>query len=169
MDDRISELEDALRRVTQERDRLRDELSLRDKYYSVSSRKDRNNPPDRFCCINCADCERSMAMHPSVAKARLLASRGQRLTVTEWQDIMGALELYLKDFYDNLLKEQEKLTEPEFKVCVMSRLHFVPSEVSTLLGLSQQRISNIRSTANLKLFQSRGASGFDEKISLFGN
>lgn len=57
------------------------------------------------------------------------------------------------EFYLNLLKEQLHLTEQEFKVCVLARLHFIPSEMSCLLNLSQQRITNIRSAVNYKLFQ----------------
>lgn len=167
MNDTISDLEDALQKVTLERDKLKSEIhDLEEKLFSVNQAYCNTMNNGKCVCVYDNHCrERIMLMHPSVEKVRRLAACGEMLTAYDWQDILGVLALHMEDFYINFLKEQQHLTEQEFKVCVLTRLHFVPTEISSLLGLSQQRITNIRSAANYKLFQKRGTNGFDNQIS----
>lgn len=138
MNNEIDDLRQNLRNLTKERDKLKKELE---------ALKDNHNSADYIKCYRyktgycifekeSGNKERMMLMHPSVEKARSLASRGKSITPVEWQDILNALELHLNEFYLNLLKEQLHLTEQEFKVCVLARLHFIPSEMSCLLNLT---------------------------------
>lgn len=98
-----------------------------------------------------------------VCQLHQLASKGKMATSVEWNNLHQIVFSHLSAFYERLQKGQE-LTEKEINVCIMIRLRFLPSEASILLGLTRQRISNIRNSINMKLFKERGAKTLDINI-----
>ena len=52
----------------------------------------------------------------------------------------------------------------EYLVAILVKLHFIPSEMSLLLGVGAQQITNIRSKINSKLFGKSGAKTLDANI-----
>ena len=52
----------------------------------------------------------------------------------------------------------------EYLVAILVKLHFIPSEMSLLLGVGAQQITNIRSKINSKLFGKSGAKTLDANL-----
>ena len=65
-----------------------------------------------------------------------------------------------------LLKEKTaSLSEDEYMVCLLVRFNFIPSEISILLNLSSQTVTNIRTRLLKKLFgKMGGAKDFDQAL-----
>jgi hypothetical protein len=107
--------------------------------------------------------EQAVLSSDIVNQLHQLASVGKIASSVEWDDLRQLVSSHLSYFYDRLQKKQN-LTEKEFNVCLLIRLRFLPSEVSILLGLTSQRISNIRNGINQKLFNEKGAKTLDGNI-----
>lgn len=63
-----------------------------------------------------------------------------------------------------LLDSTPALTRLEYKVCLLSRVDFMTKEMSTLLGSSDQAVSNARTSIARKLFQLSKASELNSKL-----
>ena len=82
----------------------------------------------------------------------------------EWQDLQGVVEKSLPEFYAKLTAFAGQLTDQEWKVCLLVKLNFIPSELTVLLHLSKQRVTNIRTNLNKKLFGESGSRTFDANL-----
>ena len=94
------------------------------------------------------------------------AGRAQMATNSELNDLKEVVSQYLPDFYC-AITAQHHLTDKEVLVCMLSKLRFIPSEMVVLLGLTSQRITNIRSNINAKLFNEMGAQGLESNLRRF--
>ena len=94
------------------------------------------------------------------------ASRAKMATNTELNDLKEVVSQYLPDFYLTITNHHH-LTDKEVLVCMLSKLRFIPSEMVVLLGLTSQRITNIRSSINAKLFNEKGAQGLEANLRRF--
>ena len=81
-----------------------------------------------------------------------------------WQDFEGYLHQTIPQFLLHISQPSYRLSEVEHKVCLLIRLRFLPSETANLLKLSSQRLTNIRTHINQKLFNARGTKGLDTQI-----
>ena len=53
----------------------------------------------------------------------------------------------------------------EYRLCVLTRLGFIPTEMAALLATSRSNIANIRSRLMVKLFDEEGSTtDFDRRI-----
>lgn len=96
----------------------------------------------------------------------LSASKAQMATNAEWNDLKDIVSKNLPDFYQQI-KTHTDLSDQEVLVSILSKLRFIPSEMVVLLGLTSQRITNIRSNINLKLFKEKGAQGLEANLRRF--
>jgi tetratricopeptide (TPR) repeat protein len=110
------------------------------------------------------DIEQSLFNHGIVQRLHKYATRIVVPTESEWSDLMGVVNKLLPDFSLHLQSYKEDLTEKEYKVCVLLRLNFIPSELAVLLSLTKQRITNIRCSINKKLFNQEGARTVDANL-----
>ena len=94
------------------------------------------------------------------------ASKAQGATSAEWNDLRDVVSEHLPDFYQRITAHKD-LTDKEILVCILSKLRFIPSEMVILLGLTSQRITNIRSRINMKLFHEKGAQGLEANLRRF--
>lgn len=108
--------------------------------------------------------ERTILNHSSVEHTRKLASHGQQISEKEWANLEKTIKLLLPDFYEKIAKVKDGLTHQEYKVCLLTKIHFTPIEISTLLNISQQRVTNLRSSINIKLFNKKGAHSLSQNI-----
>ena len=83
---------------------------------------------------------------------------------TEWDALEIVVKRLLPDFYDSIINGNATLNAQEKKVCLLTKLHFIPSEVATLLGVTKQRVTNLRSNINEKMFGEKGSKSFDGNI-----
>lgn len=94
------------------------------------------------------------------------ANKAQMATSAEWNDLKDTVSEHLPDFYEKIATHKD-LTDKEVLVCMLSKLRFIPSEMVVLLGSTSQRITNIRSSLNMKLFQEKGAQGLEANLRRF--
>lgn len=85
-------------------------------------------------------------------------------TASEWADLDNVIRTLLPHFYQIVNDPQWQLTDREIRVCMLIRLHFIPTEIAILLNLSKQRITNIRAQINLKMFQEKGTKHLNKHI-----
>lgn len=104
-------------------------------------------------------------LNSSIVKSmHSLASRGKTTTDAQWTDFENLIFSQLHLFYEKICDSNIHLTENEKRVCMLIRLRFIPSEQAVLLNLSNQRITNIRTSINKKLFNEKGTKMIDAKI-----
>ena len=114
--------------------------------------------------VNIWDAEQAMLHSTIVTHLHKIASRATKASEVEWKDLNCFVIDKMPDFIDYICDESKKLTEKELRVCMLTRLHFIPTEIVALLNLSKQRITNIRACANRKLFNEEGSRSFDANI-----
>jgi len=110
------------------------------------------------------DIEQAMLHDAIVLHLHKMASNAQKASAVEWRDLNCLALEKLPSFINVICDESVQLTDKEIKVCILTRLHFIPTEMVALLDLTKQRITNIRANANRKLFNKEGAGSFDINI-----
>lgn len=110
------------------------------------------------------DIEQALLSHQIVIRFHELATYVTAPTEKEWRDLNEIISQHLPDFYAKIHDASYALTSQEIKTSSLVRLYFSPSEIATLLNLKNQRVSNIRSAINKKLFSINGAKGIDKNI-----
>ena len=87
-----------------------------------------------------------------------------KISDSEWEKLKSLVEKQLPDFIRFISAPDKRLTDREYLVAILVKLHFIPSELSLLLGVGSQQITNIRSRINSKLFGKSGAKTLDANI-----
>ena len=92
-----------------------------------------------------------------------LASRGQMAPESNWHELSQLIVNHDTPLIK--LLNHGDLNAKERHICMLIRLRFIPSELSALLGISPQSVTNMRQRLLQKLFHEKGgAKDFDEKI-----
>lgn len=101
---------------------------------------------------------------PAVNRMHHLADRGQAATSDDWDKLLQLIRQKAPDFMARL-NAAAKLTPKELNVCLLIRLHFIPSELAVLTDVSPQTITNMRVRLLQKLFHEKGGARlFDTKM-----
>ena len=108
--------------------------------------------------------EQSLLQHDIVKRMHQHACKLAVPSDAEWNDLQGVVEKSLPEFYAKLSANEAQLTDQEWKVCLLVKLNFIPSELTVLLNLSKQRVTNIRTHLNQKLFGESGSRTFDSNL-----
>ncbi len=108
--------------------------------------------------------EQSLLQHDIVKRMHQHAYKLVVPSDAEWNDLQGVVEKSLPEFYAKLSANEAQLTDQEWKVCLLVKLNFIPSELTVLLNLSKQRVTNIRTHLNQKLFGESGSRTFDSNL-----
>jgi len=87
-----------------------------------------------------------------------------KISDSEWEKLKKLVEQQLPNFTNFISNSDKKLTDREYLVAILIKLHFIPSELSLLFGVGSQQITNIRSKINSKLFGQSGAKSLDANI-----
>ena len=87
-----------------------------------------------------------------------------KISDSEWEKLKSLVEKQQPDFIRFISAPDKGLTDREYLVAILVKLHFIPSELSLLLGVGAQQITNIRSKINSKLFGKSGAKTLDANI-----
>lgn len=109
--------------------------------------------------------EQCILHHAIVEHLRKLSGKGIVMSSSEWGDLESTIKKLMGEFYSKMETYKPQLTDQEFKVCVLIRLKFSSTDISNLLGISQQRVTNIKSNINAKLFHQRGSRSLNANIS----
>lgn len=109
--------------------------------------------------------EQSLLNLDVVLHLHKLANQGTAMSGREWSDLEDTLKKLRPELINRIRSLNSTLTFQEYEVCILTRLKFSPTDISNLLGISQQRVTNIRGQINLKLFQQRGTKNLSTNIS----
>ena len=108
--------------------------------------------------------EHNLLHHDTVLQMHNDAAHARTATESQWKDLEAVISKFVPDFSKMLNDKRCELTDNEFRICMLSRLNFIPSEMSTLLDLSRQRVSNMRAVVNMKLFGETGSKTLDKNL-----
>ena len=93
-----------------------------------------------------------------------LSSHAQKATPNELNCLLVTAQNAFPKFYANITDASKGLSHTEIIISILIRFRFIPSEISLLLGLSSQRITNLKSSVNQKLFRTQGAKTLDSHL-----
>lgn len=93
-----------------------------------------------------------------------LSSHAQNATPNELNSLLDTAQNAFPKFYANITDASKGLSHTEIVISALIRFRFIPSEISLLLGLSSQRITNLKSSINQKLFGIQGAKTLDSRL-----
>ena len=93
-----------------------------------------------------------------------LSAHAQKATPNELNCLLDTAQNTFPTFYANITDASKGLSHTEIIICVLIRFRFIPSEISLLLGLSSQRITNLKSSINQKMFGTQGAKTLDSHL-----
>ena len=86
-------------------------------------------------------------------------------TLNDWDKLRALVEREIPSFRKTLRVDELSLTELDYDICLMIRVHLLPIEISKLKQCSPSHISNIRKRLLLRIFGIEGGSeDFDDEI-----
>ena len=100
----------------------------------------------------------------AVRFVQALHDRHEMMTKREENMLLRMAETQHPAFYQTLTDIKKGLTRAEVLLGILVGLHFTPAECGVLLGASAQRITNLRSQVNGKLFGNPSAKKLDYNI-----
>ena len=91
-------------------------------------------------------------------------------SLEDWKGLRSMVEHEIPSFPQILGKEEHSLSDLEYDVCLMIRVHLKPLEIAKLKKCAPSYISNIRKSLLLKIFGIEGSSElFDDEIGKIGS
>lgn len=91
-------------------------------------------------------------------------SDGERLTDADWTEVAHQVRRIYPHFRSSLYNVC-RLSDTEFRVCLLLKLHIAPAEIATALCKEKSTVSTIRSRLYAKVFGKKGSSkDWDEFI-----
>ena len=94
----------------------------------------------------------------------------QHPILDDWKQLRSLVEHEIPSFYDMMNPEATSLTEMEYDICLLSRVHILPNEIAKLKQCVPSYISNIRKSLLKKVFGREGnADEFDDEIGKVGH
>lgn len=100
-----------------------------------------------------------------VTRFHYVAARGQKAGTADWSHLREFVNAYMPGFLYALTCKYEKLNLRETNLCILIRLRFIPSEISILMDVSAQSLSNLRVRLLRRVFKEEGtAKDFNEHI-----
>lgn len=94
----------------------------------------------------------------AVERLRELIVAGGHPSDEEWKELSKVFEEYDNGFSKWLADQSGKLNRREMRLCMLSRLHFQPSEAAVLLVTTRQNVTNMRSRMMPKVFGEEGSA-----------
>ena len=91
-------------------------------------------------------------------------------TLDDWKQLRSLVEHEIPEFRDAMNPDESPLTEMEYDICLLSRVHILPNEIAKLKKCVPSYVSNIRKNLLKKVFRIEGnADQFDDEIGKIGN
>ena len=90
-----------------------------------------------------------------------LSRQGRLPTAGQWEELQQCLREDNPGVMLRLESRDVSLTYQEIQICMLTLLQLIPIEQAALLGVSRQRITNLRSSINQKLFNKKSARNLD--------
>ena len=86
-------------------------------------------------------------------------------TLDDWKQLRSLVEHEIPSFHDIMNPADSPLSEMEYDICLLSRVHILPNEMAKLKKCVPSYVSNIRKSLLKKVFGKEGnADEFDDEI-----
>lgn len=85
-------------------------------------------------------------------------------TEYDWTELRLFINKVIPEFYGLLNTDSHQLSDTEYRVCMLTRLHFTPKEISIIAGVNLSNVSKIRCRLLKKVFGKDGSSKEFDKI-----
>ena len=108
--------------------------------------------------------EQAMLDSSIISDLHHIACQAKVASNVQLKELREFVEAQLPDFFTAINNKEAMLTPQELSVSILIRLQFSQGELSALLGVSKQRINNIKRSINRKLFKSDGAATLNDNI-----
>ena len=108
--------------------------------------------------------EQAMLDSSIISDLHHIACQAKVASNVQLKELREFVEAQLPDFFTAINNKEAMLTPQELSVSILIRLQFSQGELSALLGVSKQRINNIKRSINRKLFKSDGAVTLNDNI-----
>ena len=91
-------------------------------------------------------------------------------TLDDWKQLRSLVEHEIPAFHDLMNSGASPLTEMEYDICLLSRVHILPNEIAKLKKCVPSYVSNIRKNLLKKVFGKEGnADEFDDEVGNIGH
>jgi len=112
--------------------------------------------------------ERQLLASDLYGRLSSCAAKGIAASPADLQELRHAVTETFPKFHDFMTTHQQQLNISEQNTCLLTRLHFKPSDIAHLLDISPSYVTKIRMDLNRKLFHEEGsAKTFDKRIAEF--
>lgn len=108
--------------------------------------------------------EQAMLDSSIISDLHHIACQAKMASNVQLKELREFVEAQIPDFFTAINNKEAMLTSQELSVSILIRLQFSQGELSALLGVSKQRINNIKRSINRKLFKSDGAATLNDNI-----
>ena len=107
---------------------------------------------------------RTMFNDEAVTRLHEMLERGKMPGNKELKECVKLVETRLPTFWSVVSDPTKKLTLQEIQVCALLRACFIPSEIATIMNVSLQRTTNMKTKINQKLFGVKSAKGLEDRL-----
>ena len=94
------------------------------------------------------------------------SNHGTPATDKDWSDLLSLFQEFFPTYY-SFIREENKLTKDQLRVCVLLKLAFSTYEMSKVLGVDGDRITRVKAQANKNLFKDNKARTLDKNMRLY--
>ena len=109
--------------------------------------------------------EAALLNSPIVMTLHKYGAKGIAASDDDFEELIGLIENHSKSFMDALEIDKNNLNRTELRICILIRLRFVPLEISNIMNLTRQNVTNIRTRLLYRIFKKKGgAKEFDYQI-----
>ena len=109
--------------------------------------------------------EAELLNSPIVMTLHKYGAKGIAASDDDFEELIGLIENHSKSFMDALEIDKNNLNRTELRICILIRLRFVPLEISNIMNLTRQNVTNIRTRLLYRIFKKKGgAKEFDYQI-----
>ncbi len=100
-----------------------------------------------------------------IKKLHRKATKGKTATGDDFMELEELVNMAFPTFIPQIGNLCPRLRPQQHRLCLLTKLRFIPSEIATLMGKTPQAVSNMRSRACSALFGTeRGTADFDRLI-----
>ena len=99
-----------------------------------------------------SDEERLLRAFPFYQNLLHTTDQGHSLTANDWKTIRKFLQEHLPQFYRYMSDNSRDLTNYEYQVCLLVRLHLKPKSIANALGVDGSYVTRVRRSMVKKLF-----------------
>jgi DNA-binding CsgD family transcriptional regulator len=90
-------------------------------------------------------------------------------SLEDWKQLRALVEREIPDFSERVNGKDHPLSDMEYDVCLMVRVHLMPIEIARLKKCTPSYVSNIRKSLLKRVFGKDGSSeDFDDEIVKIG-